>query len=473
MLDNSFEDDMQRTVAAGAAEDAGPAVAVEDDIDVDVEWLDDEADGTWLSGPEDGAGEASEDGVDGDPEDSADLDDYDEDPEEIGYDDYLLCIIDGVKSDLESDGIEPSALAEKVNERLNGELDSPVSSALAGNSKIAEALGDLYMNEMLFNCGRLGLSVEECRRQAIGFLYKAVCDVGYPARGECAFRLAMLFYAPRYEAPDLKQAKEWFGLAARELKNDPGKAAEAWLYLGRIAEAEGDYGEAARCRKRHDALSGDRRGEAEQARLLIVSGLDPTDGLATLKSLAEDGEPYAAIILAELPWTLSFSDEMDDGFPYDEIEEWLERDCGAVADARGALGGYLLAAEDYDGYLESPEEESFYQHLVMAYGANSVVASYYFGKFYTQQCGSAIDAGRSEWTVSDLAQKALFYLKQAAGLAYMPAMKDYATVNSLCHGFDADTAKYCSFLQIFGETDHAQDLLSRKEELDKDKLFID
>ena len=58
MLDNSFEDDMQRTVAAGAAEDAGTAVAVEDDIDVDVEWLDDGPDGVWPPGPERGAGYA-------------------------------------------------------------------------------------------------------------------------------------------------------------------------------------------------------------------------------------------------------------------------------------------------------------------------------------------------------------------------------------------------------------------------------
>ena len=122
---------------------------------------------------------------------------------------------------------------------------------------------------------------------------------------------------------------------------------------------------------------------------------------------------------------------------------------------------------------ESYEEESFYKHLMVAYNMNSVMASYYLGKFYTHQCGAAIDDGRDSGTISGLSDKALFYLKQAAGTGYVPAMRDYATVNSLCYGFDADTAKYCSFLQIFGETDHAQDLLSRKEELDKDKLFID
>ena len=471
MLDNSFEDDMQRTVAAGAAEDAGPAVAVEDEIDVDVEWLDDGPDGVWPVGPEGGAGVVPENGADGDPEDFGDLDDEDE-AEEIGYDDYMLGIIGVVKSALESDGIEPDVLAAEVKNLHEGP-ESPASAAAAGNSRIGEALGDLYMNEMLFNCGRLGLSVEECRQRATGFLYKAACDVGYPARGDCAFKLALLFYAPRYEAPDLKQAKDWFGWTAQELeKSAPHKAAEAWLYLGRIAEAEGDYAEAARCRKKHDGLSGDRRGEAEQARLLIAAGIDGMAGITTLAALAEEAEPYASVILAELPWIVNFADELDSEYPYDALEGWLLRD-SSLADAQAALGGYLLAVADHDDYLESYEEESFYKHLMVAYNMNSVMASYYLGKFYTHQCGAAIDEGRDSGTISGLADKALFYLRQAAGTGYVPAMRDYATVNSLCHGFDADTAKYCSFLQIFGETDHAQDLLSRKEELDKDKLFID
>lgn len=471
MLDNSFEDDMQRTVAVGTVEDAGAAVAAEEYIDVDVEWLDDCPDGVWPVDTEGGAGDAPENGADGNPDDSGDLDDEDE-AEEIGYDDYMLGIIDVVKSALESDDMEPDALTAKVKNLYEGP-ESPASAAAAGNSRIGEALGDLHMNEMLFNCGRLGLSVEECRQRATDYLYKAACDTGYPARGDCAFKLALLFYAPRYEAPDLKQAKDWFGWAAQELeKSAPQKAAEAWLYLGRIAEAEGDYGEAARCRKRHDVLSGDRRGDAEQARMQITAGLDEMAGIITLVALAEEAEPYASVVLAELPWTVSFTDGLDSEFPYDELEGWLLRD-SSLPDVQAAFGGFLLALADNDGYLESYEEESFYKHLIAAYNMNSVMASYYLGKFYTHQCGAAIDDGRDNGTISGLAGKALSYLKQAAGTGYVPAMRDYATVNSLCFGFDAETAKYCGFLQIFGETDHAQDLLSRKEELDKDKLFID
>ena len=346
MLDNSFEDDMQRTVAAGAAEDAGTAVAVEDEIDVDVEWLDDGPDGVWPVGPEGGAGVVPENGADGDPEDFGDLDDEDE-AEEIGYDDYMLGIIGVVKSALESDGIEPDVLAAKVKNLHEGP-ESPASAAAAGKTRIGEALGDLYMNEMLFNCGRLGLSVEECRQRATGFLYKAACDVGYPARGDCAFKLALLFYAPRYEAPDLKQAKDWFGWTAQELeKSAPHKAAEAWLYLGRIAEAEGDYAEAARCRKKHDGLSGDRRGEAEQARMQITAGLDEMAGICTLIALAEDRDALLAGLLHAGCLEVR---EPTDALSDPEMAALLRRDTSGAADARVRLNLLKQAVETLDRY---------------------------------------------------------------------------------------------------------------------------
>ena len=74
--------------------------------------------------------------------------------------------------------------------------------------------------------------------------------------------------------------------------------------------------------------------------------------------------------------------------------------------------------------------------------------------------------------VKDTADNALFFLRQAAGQGFLPALKEFARVNIICYGFDADTRKYCDMLDLLGEKEYADGIRAQKDEWVEDALFV-
>lgn len=348
-------------------------------------------------------------------------------------------------------------------------LDRAAIQAEKGDSLICEQLALVY--SVIDDDDAVGMSRKMRSQRAVTWFYKAVCDTEYRRRGDCGQMIAELSFLPKFDNVNLKQAKDWFGWSFEKMKTSaPGKAADACLYLGRIAEMERAYDEAAAWWAKHDGISGTRRGAAERCRMEVVRGLDEEKGIMTLKTMLENGDPYAAVVLVELRWICSLSDELRAGIPYDLIESVLRRHA-SLPDARAALGALLLSSENFNSYVADPESFEFHRLLTDAYKSNSVLAAFFLGEFYLDQFNHALGADAEHEVLADAAADALFYLRQAAGMANLTAINDYALVNAVSYGFDEETAKYCDFLDLFGEHDSAEKLRAGKDKYNEIKVL--
>ena len=344
--------------------------------------------------------------------------------------------------------------------------------AEGGDPQLCDRLGLLYM--LIDDDSAIGKTRRERSQEAVRWFGKAARDAQYPRRVACGRNVARLSLLPKYENINLKQAREWFTWSAGMLADGaPEQAAEDWLCLGRIAEYEGKYDEAARCRNRHDELSGTRRGAAEQAMMQVIRGIDAVDGMVSLREMAEDDEPYAAVALAYIVSNVEMSEELNDEFP-GGFEEILER-YESVPDASAALAIIRYAMcldEDEELVIEKPEDEEFHKQLTDAYSRNSIYAAYFLGQFYVEQLGNLLDNEKYVDMVKDTADNALFFLRQAAGQGFLPALKEFARVNIICYGFDADTQKVCDMLDLLGEKEYADGIRAQKDEWVEDALFV-
>ena len=352
---------------------------------------------------------------------------------------------------------------------LKALLDRAAIEAEKGDSLICEQLALVY--SVIDDDDAIGMSRKMRSQRAVAWFYKAVCDTEYRRRGDCGQMIAELSFLPKFDNVNLKQAKDWFGWSFEEMKTSaPGKAADACLYLGRIAEMERAYDEAAAWWAKHDEISGTRRGAAERCRMEVIRGLDENKGIRTLKTMLENGEPYAAVVLVELRYICSLSDELRAGIANDMIERVL-RQHASLPDARAALGALLLSSENFNSYVADPESFEFHRLLTDAYKSNSVLAAFFLGEFYLDQFNHALGANADQEVLADAAVDALFYLRQAAGMANLTAINDYALVNAVSYGFDEETAKYCDFLDLFGEHDSAEKLRAGKDKYNEIKVF--
>ena len=343
--------------------------------------------------------------------------------------------------------------------------------AEGGDPQLCDRLGLLYM--LIDDDSAIGKTRRERSQEAVRWFGKAARDAQYPRRVACGRNVARLSLLPKYENINLKQAREWFTWSAGMLADGaPEQAAEDWLCLGRIAEYEGKYDEAARCRNRHDELSGTRRGAAEQAMMQVIRGIDAVDGIIRLRELAEDGESGAAAALGYILTNVDMDEAVCDEFP-ENYEEILEQ-YGSVSDVRAALGiiRYGTSLEDDDIFIENPQGEEFYQELTDAYSENSVYAAYFLGQYYTEQLGSVLDKEEYADRIEETADNALFFLKQAADRGFLPALKMLANENLICYGFNADTRKYCDMLDLLGEKEYADGIRAQKDEWVEDALFV-
>ena len=348
-------------------------------------------------------------------------------------------------------------------------LDRAAIQAEKGDSLICEQLALVYA--VIDDDDAIGMSRKMRSQRAVTWFYKAVCDTEYRRRGDCGQMIAELSFLPKFDNVNLKQAKDWFGWSFEKMKTSaPDKAADACLYFGRIAEMERAYDEAAAWWAKHDGISGTRRGAAERCRMEVVRGLDEEKGIMTLKTMLENGDPYAAVVLVELRWICSLSDELRAGIPYDLIESVLRRHA-SLPDARAALGALLLSYENFNSYVADPESFEFHRLLTDAYKSNSVLAAFFLGEFYLDQFNYSLGADAEHEMLADVAGNALFYLGQAADMANLTAINDYALVNAVSYGFDEETAKYCDFLDLFGEHDSAERLRAGKDRYNEIKVL--
>ena len=352
---------------------------------------------------------------------------------------------------------------------LKALLDRAAVVAEKGDSVICEQLALIYT--LIDDDDAVGLSRKARTQRAIDWFYKAACDTKHRSRGDCGLMIAELSFLPKFDNVNLKQAKDWFGWSFEKMKTSaPDKAADACLYLGRIAEMERAYDEAAAWWAKHDGISGTRRGAAERCRMEVFRGLDENKGIRTLKTMLENGEPYAAVVLVELRYICSLSDELRAGIANDMIERVL-RQHASLPDARAALGALLLSYENFNSYVADPESFEFHRLLTDAYKSNSVLAAFFLGEFYLDQFNHALGADAEQEVLADAAVDALFYLRQAAGMANLTAINDYALVNAVSYGFDEETAKYCDFLDLFGEHDSAEKLRAGKDKYNEIKVL--
>ena len=352
---------------------------------------------------------------------------------------------------------------------LKALLDRAAIVAEKGDSLICEQLALVYA--VIDDDDAVGMSRKMRSQRAVAWFYKAVCDTEYRRRGDCGQMIAELSFLPKFDNVNLKQAKDWFGWSFEKMKTSaPGKAADACLYLGRIAEMERAYDEAAAWWAKYDDFSGTNRGAAERCRMEVFRGLDENKGIRTLKTMLENGEPYAAVVLVELRYICSLSDELRAGIANDMIERVL-RQHASLPDARAALGALLLSSENFNSYVADPESFEFHRLLTDAYKSNSVLAAFFLGEFYLDQFNHALGADAEHEVLADAAADALFYLRQAAGMANLTAINDYALVNAVSYGFDEETAKYCDFLDLFGEHDSAEKLRAGKDKYNEIKVL--
>lgn len=352
---------------------------------------------------------------------------------------------------------------------LKALLDRAAVVAEKGDSVICEQLALIYT--LIDDDDALGMSRKARTQQAVAWFYKAACDMKHPSRGDCGLMIAELSFLPRFDNVNLKQSRDWFGWSVEEMKTSaPGKAADACFYLGRIAEMERAYDEAAAWWAKYDDFSGTSRGAAERCRMEVFRGLDENKGIRTLKTMLKNGEPYAAVVLVELRYICSLSDELRAGIANDMIERVL-RQHASLPDARAALGALLLSSENFNSYVADPESFEFHRLLTDAYKSNSVLAAFFLGEFYLDQFNHALGANADQEVLADAAVDALFYLRQAAGMANLTAINDYALVNAVSYGFDEETAKYCDFLDLFGEHDSAEKLRAGKDKYNEIKVL--
>lgn len=352
---------------------------------------------------------------------------------------------------------------------LKALLDRAAVVAEKGDSVICEQLALIYT--LIDDDDALGMSRKARTQQAVAWFYKAACDMKHPSRGDCGLMIAELSFLPRFDNVNLKQSRDWFGWSVEEMKTSaPGKAADACFYLGRIAEMERAYDEAAAWWAKYDDFSGTSRGAAERCRMEVFRGLDENKGIRTLKTMLENGEPYAAVVLVELRYICSLSDELRAGIANDMIERVL-RQHASLPDARAALGALLLSYENFNSYVADPESFEFHRLLTDAYKSNSVLAAFFLGEFYLDQFNHALGANAEQEVLADAAVDALFYLRQAAGMANLTAINDYAVVNAVSYGFDEETARYCDFLDLFGEHDSAERLRAGKDKYNEIKVL--
>lgn len=352
---------------------------------------------------------------------------------------------------------------------LKALLDRAAVVAEKGDSVICEQLALIYT--LIDDDDALGMSRKARTQQAVAWFYKAACDTEYRRRGDCGQMIAELSFLPKFDNVNLKQAKDWFGWSVEEMKTSaPGKAADACFYLGRIAEMERAYDEAAAWWAKYDDFSGTSRGAAERCRMEVFRGLDEEKGIGTLKTMLDNGEPYAAVVLVELRYICSLSDELRAGIANDMIERVL-RQHASLPDARAALGALLLSYENFNSYVADPESFEFHRLLTDAYKSNSVLAAFFLGEFYLDQFNHALGADAEQEVLADAAVDALFYLRQAAGMANLTAINDYALVNAVSYGFNEESVKYCGFLDLFGEHDSAERLRAGKDRYNEIKVL--
>ena len=352
---------------------------------------------------------------------------------------------------------------------LKALLDRAAVVAEKGDSVICEQLALIYT--LIDDDDALGMSRKARTQQAVAWFYKAACDMKHPSRGDCGQMIAELSFLPKFDNVNLKQAKDWFGWSVEEMKTSaPGKAADACFYLGRIAEMERAYDEAAAWWAKYDDFSGTSRGAAERCRMEVFRGLDENKGIRTLKTMLENGEPYAAVVLVELRYICSLSDELRAGIANDMIERVL-RQHASLPDARAALGALLLSYENFNSYVADPESFEFHRLLTDAYKSNSVLAAFFLGEFYLDQFNYSLGADAEHEMLADVAVDALFYLGQAADMANLTAINDYALVNAVSYGFNEESVKYCGFLDLFGEHDSAERLRAGKDRYNEIKVL--
>lgn len=352
---------------------------------------------------------------------------------------------------------------------LKALLDRAAVVAEKGDSVICEQLALIYT--LIDDDDALGMSRKARTQQAVAWFYKAACDMKHPSRGDCGLMIAELSFLPKFDNVNLKQAKDWFGWSVEEMKTSaPGKAADACFYLGRIAEMERAYDEAAAWWAKYDDFSGTSRGAAERCRMEVFRGLDENKGIRTLKTMLENGEPYAAVVLVELRYICSLSDELRAGIANDMIERVL-RQHASLPDARAALGALLLSYENFNSYVADPESFEFHRLLTDAYKSNSVLAAFFLGEFYLDQFNYSLGADAEHEMLADVAGNALFYLGQAADMANLTAINDYALVNAVSYGFNEESVKYCGFLDLFGEHDSAERLRAGKDRYNEIKVL--
>ena len=352
---------------------------------------------------------------------------------------------------------------------LKALLDRAAVVAEKGDSVICEQLALIYT--LIDDDDALGMSRKARTQQAVAWFYKAACDTEYRRRGDCGQMIAELSFLPKFDNVNLKQAKDWFGWSVEEMKTSaPGKAADACFYLGRIAEMERAYDEAAAWWAKYDDFSGTNRGAAERCRMEVFRGLDENKGIRTLKTMLENGEPYAAVVLVELRYICSLSDELRAGIANDMIERVL-RQHASLPDARAALGALLLSYENFNSYVADPESFEFHRLLTDAYKSNSVLAAFFLGEFYLDQFNYSLGADAEQEVLADAAVDALFYLGQAADMANLTAINDYALVNAVSYGFNEESVKYCGFLDLFGEHDSAERLRAGKDRYNEIKVL--
>lgn len=352
---------------------------------------------------------------------------------------------------------------------LKALLDRAAVVAEKGDSVICEQLALIYT--LIDDDDALGMSRKARTQQAVAWFYKAACDMKHPSRGDCGQMIAELSFLPKFDNVNLKQAKDWFDWSVEEMKTSaPGKAADACFYLGRIAEMERAYDEAAAWWAKYDNFSGTNRGAAERCRMEVFRGLDENKGIRTLKTMLENGEPYAAVVLVELRYICSLSDELRAGIANDMIERVL-RQHASLPDARAALGALLLSYENFNSYVADPESFEFHRLLTDAYKSNSVLAAFFLGEFYLDQFNYSLGADAEHEMLADVAGNALFYLGQAADMANLTAINDYALVNAVSYGFNEESVKYCGFLDLFGEHDSAERLRAGKDRYNEIKVL--
>lgn len=352
---------------------------------------------------------------------------------------------------------------------LKALLDRAAVVAEKGDSVICEQLALIYT--LIDDDDALGMSRKARTQQAVAWFYKAACDMKHPSRGDCGLMIAELSFLPKFDNVNLKQSRDWFGWSVEEMKTSaPGKAADACFYLGRIAEMERAYDEAAAWWAKYDDFSGTSRGAAERCRMEVFRGLDENKGIRTLKTMLENGEPYAAVVLVELRYICSLSDELRAGIANDMIERVL-RQHASLPDARAALGALLLSYENFNSYVADPESFEFHRLLTDAYKSNSVLAAFFLGEFYLDQFNYSLGADAEHEMLADVAGNALFYLGQAADMANLTAINDYALVNAVSYGFNEESVKYCGFLDLFGEHDSAERLRAGKDRYNEIKVL--